>query len=193
MAPRWISLAILMACAVTDARERSHVSPTPAWLPRGAWAGLYIGPAAITQVRAQWLATVVQEPVNSFSLTAEAGFGYALGRPSGDFPGGEAQLTFMYQHVLLAGLSQRGDFAGGFHWGATLLTGPAFYGARFSGLPRENKVVGLVEGRLHAGWKFSAVRVGVTLGVAQVYEYPRFVNSAVLLGGPLVGLFAEWR
>lgn len=184
-----------MTCAAANAREPERESPTPVWLPRAAWAGLFVGPGVIPQIRVLWLATIAQEQVNSLSLAVEGGGGYALGRPTVAVgTEGNIHTTFMYQHVALFGLAQRADRPSGFHWGVTILTGPVFFGSRFDGgLRKENKIVGTVEGRVQFGWKFDKVRVGVVGGVAQVYEYPPRVYSAVLLGGPLVGVFAEWR
>jgi hypothetical protein len=177
-----------------EAEAKRHRSPTPFYLPRGAFLGAFFKDAATTaQLRVQWQLTVVQEPVDALVLVLEGGLGYGLTHPRNAGRAGTARMTYLYQHTAQLGLAYRGLYPNGFHWGLQVTTGPTFLGARFDTLPRERRIIGSVEGRVQFGWRVASVAYGVSLGLSQPYVYPGRSAAAPYLGGLLLGVFADWR
>jgi hypothetical protein len=176
------------------APPRRHVSPTPWWLPRGASLGTYFAPDTLTpQLRLQWQWTVIQERVDAFVLVFEGGGGWAVARTQQAGLQDDATMRMLYQHPLLAGVAYRGTRPSGLHLGGHVLTGPLFYGARFDSLPAEDRVVGVLEARVQAGWKLGAAVYGLSLGYASAYGRPARSYAYPYIGGFTFGLFADWR
>jgi len=175
-------------------QEPRHRSLFPPYLPRAAWVGTFLNSSALTaQIRLEWELTLVQERVDAFVLVFEGGGGYGLSLPENLGPARVTSMTSLYQHTLMAGLGFRADLPSGFHWGFQAATGPLIYGAKFSDLPAESGILGMVEGRAQAGWKFGSIVYGVTLGYASLYRQPSNLVSGSYLGGFLFGLFADAR
>lgn len=174
--------------------EPTRRSSFPPYLPRAALVGSFLNSSALTpQVRVEWELTLVQERVDAFVLVLEGGGGYGLNLPQNLGPANVTAMTSLYQHTLLAGLGFRADRPSGFHWGFQAATGPLIYGAKFSDLPAESGILGMVEGRAQAGWKFGSIVYGVSLGYASLYQQPSHLVSGSYLGGILFGFFADAR
>ncbi len=166
----------------------------PPYLPRAAFVGAFVNSSSVTpQVRLQWELTLIQERIDSLVLLFGGGGGYGLNRPQNLGPTNTSVMISLYQHVILGGFGFRADRPGGFHWGFQAATGPLFYGARFSDLPSERGVLGLVEGRADVGWRFGSIVYGVSFGYASLYQQPMRLQSGPYLGGIMFGLFADGR
>jgi hypothetical protein len=175
-------------------KEPTHPSLLPPYLPRSAFVGSWLNSGALTaQVRLQWELTLVQERVDAFVLLFQGGGGYGLVLPQNLGPARTSAMMSLYQHTLLAGLAFRADRPSGFHWGFQAATGPLFYGARFTDLPSESGVAGLVEGRADVGWKYGSIVYGISFGYGSLYQQPTRLESGSFLGGILFGLFADAR
>jgi len=186
-------LLLLSATAHAAPAQAPPHGAVPGWLPRSVQVGAYLPRPFVPQLQLQWEWTLVQERVDALVLVLELGGGVQLGELSGAGPRRNARMLTGWQAPALLGLAYRGTRPGGFHWGVTVATGPTFFGATFDTLPREQGAVGLVEGKVQFGWKLGPATWGLFGGVAQVYDQPPRYNSVRWVGGPLVGLFADWR
>lgn len=175
--------------------RQEYRSPTPVWLPRGAFLGTYFqNDAMVPQLRLQWQFTVLQERVDALVLVGEAGGGWALKKPSTAGPLRNDEVDALWEHSALLGLAYRGTRSNGLHFGAQLAAGPLWYGGRYHTLPDEDRFAGLLEGRLHAGYRLGpAVSFGVAVGYAEPFSYRSRSPGLRFVGGPMVGLFADWR
>ncbi|RKH88646.1 hypothetical protein D7Y21_13885, partial [Corallococcus sp. AB045] len=73
-----VSLALVSTSAAAQSREadylRGHVSPTPAWLPRGLFLGTQISNGAIIpNLRVQWEFTIFQDRKDAWIAILEGG------------------------------------------------------------------------------------------------------------------------
>lgn len=196
---RAISLAILLSCAsafgqMTERVEPHHESTTPWYLPRAAHLYVIPSPSVSPSLRIAWEIGITSGENDGLLFLLEGGGAYSLTDVVAETPTKTVTLTFLYQHAAMAGIGYRhaNDWQG-FHWGFSILSGPLWYGARYEGTAtKTNSIIGAVEGRAQLGWTVGKVTYGVTVGYLQMYEHP-LVNPAVLvLGGPTVGVFAEW-
>ncbi|MBM4378762.1 MAG: hypothetical protein FJ086_05590 [Deltaproteobacteria bacterium] len=193
-APRALTLLALLPLSALALP--SHAPPhgsVPGWLPRSVQLGTYLPTPFVPQLQLQWEWTLIQERVDALVLVMELGGGVQLGEVAGAGPRRNARMVSGWQAPALLGLAYRGTRTGGFHWGVTVATGPTFFGATFDALPREQGAVGLVEGKVQFGWKAGPATWGLYGGVAQVYDRPARYNAAQWVGGPLLGVFADWR
>ena len=166
----------------------------PFWAPRSAFAGGYLNQAVTPQLRLGWEAAVLEQKNDQLVLLFEGGGGYGLPPlPSNAGESGHRQLTLFYQHALMAGVGYRLTRPSGFHFGFQLATGPLFFGARYPDGPSENKVLGFLEGRLQVGMKAGGAVYGLSVGYGSAYEAPRRSDAYDYVGGPMLGLFANWR
>jgi hypothetical protein len=189
-----LCLAAWLSASPAVASPRKDPPPlVPAWSPRSAYVGAYLPAPFVPQLRLQWEWTLIQERIDALVLTLEAGGGVQVGTLSGVGARGNARMMTGWQVPVLLGLAYRGTRPSGFHWGLTVATGPTFFGATFDTLPAERGAVGVVEGKIQVGWKLGAAVWGVYGGVAQVYDFPARYASVRHVGGPLLGLFADWR
>lgn len=175
-------------------REEGSRSGVPFYVPRAVFAGTFFNNSAVTpQVRVTWEAAPVQTKRDALLLLFEVGGGYGAWMPRSFGSAGDDAMTFFYQHTLLLGLGYQARYPGGFSWGFHVGTGPLFYGARIENAPRENVVAGWVEGRVQAGWRLGDVTYGLSFGYANLYDPPRRIQSGSFVGGPMLGLYADWR
>jgi hypothetical protein len=198
---RVFAVVLLLVTATPALGDEVFMPPppesiTPWYLPRGVFLGTFVFGGAVTpQVRVQWEWTVVQEQRDAFAIILEGGGGYALARPSIELNASEnAQMTFFYQHMVMAGFAYRGEWANGLHIGVQGLTGPLWYGARFDNvLAKEGRLTGLVEGRAQVGLRLGPVVLGVSGGLGTPYQKPLRTFSADYVTGVVLGLFLDWR
>jgi len=190
------ALLFLLAVPTHAIAAAVHSPPhgaVPGWLPRSVQVGAYLPSPFVPQLQLQWEWTLIQERVDALVLVMELGGGVQVGEVAGAGPRRNARMLTGWQAPALLGLAYRGTRPGGFHWGITVATGPTFFGATFDTLPREQGAVGLVEGKVQFGWKLGPATWGLYGGVAQVYDFPARYNSVRFAGGPLLGIFADWR
>ena len=188
-----ISLAQTSVYDAPDAEKKAE-GAAPAYLPRAVYAGASLNGALLTpQLRLQWELNIVQAKRDGLVFYLEGGGGYAIAFPKGFGATGTDAMTYFYQHSLLAGFGYRAVYETGLAWGFHLGTGPVFYGARYTTLPRENRIGGVVEGGVQMGLKVSGVVYGLAFRYANLYEVPRRVHSGPFIGGPWLGFYAEWR
>ncbi|NOK39353.1 hypothetical protein HMI49_39900, partial [Corallococcus exercitus] len=74
------SLALVSTSAGAQSRGsddlRGHVSPTPAWLPRGVFLGTQLNNGAVVpNVRVQWELTIFQDRKDAWIAILEGGVG----------------------------------------------------------------------------------------------------------------------
>jgi opacity protein-like surface antigen len=183
--------------AETAGQTEQDKSVVPAWVPRSVIAGFFLGDAITWQGRVQWELTVVDQPRNALVILFEAGGGYGVGLPGNAGPYSSAQVTFFYQHEILAGVAYRAQYESGFNWGFHADLGPLFYGARYRGsspmLQTENFIVPGVEGYLQAGWRFGRVAYGVRAGLCQALGGEPTSWAIQYVSGFSLGVFADWR
>ncbi len=191
-------LLALGAAASPSASAQLAIEPTPggvpAYLPRGAFLGAYVnGDAVVPQARIFWQVTLVQTRNDALVGAFAAGGGFGLTHPIGVSHGVPYTVTSLFEHTLLVGVAYRATYANNFHWGFHILTGPVFYGATYDSLPAERRFDGSVEGTVEFGVKVGEVTFGASGGWAQPYN--ALINSVVIsyVGGPLFGIFLDWR
>jgi hypothetical protein len=136
-------------------------------------------------VRLQWQLTLFEQRKDGLVLLAEGGVGWAAALP-------DAASAF-YEHPLMVGVGYRNQDPEGFHWGFQVTGGPVWYGAHFRDLPAERATAGLMEGRIHVGYRVGPVVLGVSGGYGEPFSYRRRSVSPQFLGGALFGFFADWR
>lgn len=171
-----------------------RVGQTPVWLPRGAFLGTFIRKGAVVpQARLQWQLTLFQQKKDGLVLLMEGGGGWAAGLPDTAVEGFNAPIHSLYEHTLMFGAGYRNQDPGGWHWGFQVTGGPVWYGAHYQDLPVEHDSAGLMEGRIHVGYRFGPVVLGVSGGYAEPFSYTRRSVARQFLGGAQFGFFADWR
>ena len=172
-----------------------HRSPTPAWLPRGALLGTYIrNGAVVPQARIQWQLTLFQDRRDALVFAVEGGLGFSASLPDTAVEGSNVPFSNFYSHTAMAGLAYRNQNPSGWHWGFQVTAGPVWYGATFAGGVEEDRMGGILEGRVHIGRKVTdALVVGVAGGYSEPFSVARRSVARDYLGGVLVGFFADWR
>lgn len=182
--------------AQVPGQHRDTSPGVPFYVPRGAFGGAYFNEGTITpQLRVQWQATLLQMQNDALVVYVEGGggFGLALARNIG--PGGVLTMRSSYQHLALIGLGYDAMYRNDFAWGFQLMTGPLWYGAAYKDdlIPAERVLNGTVEARVNAGLRVGDFRLMISGGWAQVYQTPRNVVSAPFTGGPIFGVYLNWR
>lgn len=192
-------LLVLGSASTALAQEaeapKLHTSPTPAWLPRGAYLGTYTrGGAVVPQVRLQWQLTMFQDRRDALVFLVEGGLGRAVALPDIQIFGGPTvPFKSFYSHTAMAGAGYRNQNPSGWHWGFQVTTGPVWFGSRFEGFANEDHVGGLIEGRVHVGRQLDKVALGLSVGYGEAFGVGRRNLSRNYLGGMLLGFFADWR
>jgi hypothetical protein len=59
--------------------------------------------------------------------------------------------------------------------------------------PPDRRVAGLIEGRIHLGYQFGKAAAGLAVGWGEPFGTKRRSLSRIYLGGPMLGVFADWR
>ncbi len=189
------SLGLASVASAQPARPPEHRSPTPAWLPRGLLLGVTVREGAVTpRVKAQWQFAFYQERKDAFVFLVEGGLGWAASTP--DPVAGELQslLGSYYEHTAQVGIGYRNHLPGDVHWGFQVTGGPVFYGAHFdAGIPADHRTAGILEGRIHLGYQLGTTGVGAALGYSEPFGLKRRSLGRSFVGGPLFGLFVDWR
>lgn len=191
-------LAPVAAAQELDSPPEEVAAPTsPAWLPRSALLGVSAqGRAVVAQGRVQWQLPFLAQGGDTLAVVVEGGGGPAVVLPATLVEGLEVPIRSYSAYTAQVGVGYHNQARSGFFWGFQLTSGPVFYGARYSveGAERsEALVAGLLEGRLLVGYRLAPVVLGVAAGYAEPYSYRRRNVSLEFLGGPLVGLFLDWR
>ena len=190
------TLCLSAAASAQTAKPPPPESPTPAWLPRSAFLGTFIRNGAIVpEARVQWQILFFQGRSDVLALIIEPTAAAALVRPDTVVEGDNVPLTSLQFYSLQVGVGYRSRRPSGLEWGFQLGTGPAWYGARFrgGGKDRESYFVGLLDGRAQLGYRFGSLSLGVAVGYGDPYNYRRTSLARPYVGGPQVGLYADWR
>ncbi len=169
---------------------------TPVWLPRGSFLGTYVRNGALTpQVRLQWQLTLFEQRKDALVLLVDGGVGWAANFPATatTVEGFAARTDSFYEHTAMVGVGYRNQAPSGFHWGFQVTGGPVWYGAHFRNLPHESETAGLMEGRIHVGYRVGPVVLGVSGGYGEPFSFRRRSVSRQFLGGAQFGFFADWR
>jgi hypothetical protein len=167
---------------------------TPVWLPRGAFLGTYLRGGAVTpQARLQWQVTLFEQRKDSIVLLLEGGGDWAAVLPDTALAGFDVPIHSLYEHTALFGVGYRNQDPEGLHWGFQVTGGPVWYGAHYRDLPAEHERAGLMEGRIHVGYRWGPVVAGVSAGYAEPFSYKRRSVARPFLGGAQFGFFADWR
>jgi hypothetical protein len=170
------------------------VSKTPAWLPRGAFLGTFLnGGVVMPQARLLWEIPFYQTRRDGLYLIAEGGGGLSVATPEEELPFTDALLDSVSLYTVMVGAGYRNQRPGGWHWGFHVITGPAFYAARFSNTPQEDYFVGFLEGRAQVGHSVGPFVLGLAVGYGSPYNYKRRSVARPYVGGLQVGLFADWQ
>ena len=156
---------------------------TPWFLPRSLFLGAVVSDATTPTFRLLWTPTLYGDRTGFLQFTVEGGLGYAVKHPTDAGERGTATMTYFYQHPITFGLGYQSSIKPGFRWGGHVGAGPVFYGARFDTLPTENRIQGMVEGRLQAGFALGPVEYGVSVGASSPFRLSDRGNSTPYLGG----------
>ncbi len=173
--------------------ESGREFPTPPYLPRAAFVGIYLRTAVTPQLRIQWELTLMQRRVHALVLVLEGGGGYGIALPKNLDPTGTVSMTRLYQLTLLAGIGIRADEPSGWQWGGQIATGPLFYGARYNDASSKDAVWPMVEARAQIGLRFGSSVYGISVGYALPYPGQTETRTTPFLGGWMLGLFADRR
>ncbi|MDQ3265567.1 MAG: hypothetical protein M3Y59_18235 [Myxococcota bacterium] len=168
----------------------------PVYLPRAAFLGAYVNDGALTpQLRLQWQHTLIQKNRDAFVAYLEGGGGFGLSLPNNLLPYANGRMTSLYQHVALIGLGYNAVYSDGWAWGFQVLTGAQWYGGNFTDplVPDERRLGGTVEGRANLGLNIGPVRLMASAGWGQLWVVPRSSVSARFVGGPIFGVYVDWR
>jgi hypothetical protein len=150
--------------------------------------------AVVPQARIQWQLTLFQDRRDALVFVVEGGLGYSVVLPDSAVEGANVPFSSFYSHTAMAGMGYRNQNPSGWHWGFQVTAGPVWYGARYQGFADEDRLGGLLEGRVHIGHKVSkTVVVGVAGGYSEPFSVSRRSVARDFLGGALVGFFADWR
>ncbi|GMU01616.1 hypothetical protein KH5H1_57360 [Corallococcus caeni] len=194
-----ISLALVSTSAGAQSRVqddlRGHVSPTPAWLPRGVFLGTQLNNGAvIPNVRVQWELTLFQDRKDAWIAILEGGVGWAASLPDTALEGFFLPVSSYYEHTVQAGFGYRNHLPGKAHWGFQVTAGPTFYGAHFTTQPPDRRTAGTVQGRLQIGYQLERdVGVGLALGYSEPFGLKNRSFARDFVGGVNLGFFADWR
>ncbi|MCE9673513.1 hypothetical protein LY474_37480 [Myxococcus stipitatus] len=189
-----LSLGLSSAAQAQTTTRREHTSLTPAWLPRGILLGASFRDDTITpRLKLQWQFTFYQDRKDAFVLLLEGGLGWAASMPTQDPREPRTMLGSYYEHTAQVGVGYRNHFREGLHWGFQVTGGPVFYGAHFDGEPADKRTAGIVEGRIHIGYQLDQVAFGVAAGYGEPFGLKRRSLGRTFVGGPMFGLFADWR
>jgi hypothetical protein len=194
--PLFVLLALALSPSAFAQGEgvTRHQSPTPPWLPRGAFLGTYVrNGAVVPQARIQWQLTLFQDRRDALIFVVEGGLGRSLAVPDSAVEGANVPFRYFYAHPAMAGLGYRNQNPSGWHWGFQVVAGPVWYGARYQGFADEDRMGGLLEGRVHVGYQVGKVALGLGVGYAEPFSVSRRSVARDYLGGLLVGFFADWR
>lgn len=171
-----------------------HQSPTPWYLPRGAFLGTYLrNGAAVAQARLQWQLTLFQDKHDALVFVVDGGVGRSYALPSTAAEGFNIPFTGFYEHTVMVGGAYRNQSPSGWHWGFQVAAGPVWYAAHYQGLANEDKTGGLLEGRLQIGYRVGQVALGLAGGYAEPFSVGRRSVARNYVGGGLIGFFADWR
>jgi hypothetical protein len=178
--------------AISSAQTRPSPpdSPTPAWLPRAAFLGTFIrNGAVVPAARVQWQLPFFRGPTDALLLVLEPTAAAAVVFPR------DLALTSLQLYALELGVGYSNRRESGLEWGFQVGTGPAWYSARFSegDKERESYLVGLLNGRAQVGYRFGSLSLGVAVGYGDPYNYRRTSLARAHVGGPQMGLYADWR
>ena len=189
------SLALASVASAQTTRPPEHRSPTPAWLPRGVFLGATAREDVITpRLKVQWQFTFLQERKDAFALLLEGSLGWASSFPDPDPNEPRTLIGSYYEHSAQVGVGYRNHLPGSVHWGFQVTGGPVFYGAHFDGgTPADHRTAGIIEGRVHLGYQWGATAVGAAVGYAEPFGLKRRSLGRYFVGGPMFGLFMDWR
>lgn len=191
------ALCALLAAEPEPPRPKDpHPVTTPWFLPRYAYVGIFLNQyVAAPTVRVGWEITLYDDVRNLLSLAVELGPGFAVARP--------AVATHFWEHAAIGGLGYRWGRAKGFQWGFLIGAGAVLGGATFDppvGVPgrvetvaRDERVLGFVEGRLYAGWRFAPLLVALAFGYGSPLSRTLAYPSSLWVGGFTLGVMVNWR
>jgi hypothetical protein len=183
-----------VALAQPGDAAQQHQSPTPAWLPRGAFLGTYLrNGAVVPQARLQWQLTLFQDRKDALAFVVDGGLGVAAALPDSAVENLEVPFKSFYAHTAMVGGAYRNHRGPGWHWGFQVTAGPVWFGADYAEAGREDRVGGLLEGRLHVGRQLGAAAFGVSVGYGEPFSVGRRSVAKGYIGGLLLGFFADWR
>lgn len=188
-------VASLLATGVAFADESvTHPERDVPWfLPRSASLNLWFnGGAIVPQARVMWEVKLIEQGHDLLAAGLEGGGGYGLALPDDAGPFLNSRMTYFYEHTAMLGILYRGRRLRNLRIGAEFFTGPLFYGARFSNLPTDNRITGIIEGRLRLGIDAGPMTLGIHGGYASLYEIPIRSNAAPFAGGLVIGAFVDW-
>ncbi|RKH40232.1 hypothetical protein D7Y23_35095 [Corallococcus sp. AB050B] len=197
-----LSLALVSTAAHAQSSQeaadlRGHVSPTPAWLPRGAFVGAQLrNGAVIPNLHLQWEFTLFQDRKDAWIAILEGGVGWAASLPdSVNLGRGVAvPVSSYYEHTAQVGFGYRNHLPGKVHWGFQVTAGPTFYGAHFTTQPPDRRTAGTVQGRFQIGYQLPRdVGVGVAISYAEPFGLKNRSLARDFVGGVNLGIFADWR
>lgn len=189
------SLGLASVAGAQTTRPPRHVSPTPAYLPRGILLGATAREGVVTpRVKVQWELTFFQDRNDAFALLLEGGVGWGASFPTPDSSEPQSFIGSYYEHSGQVGIGYRNQRPGGVHWGFQVTGGPVFYGAHFDGgTPADHRTAGIIEGRFQLGYQWGATAVGAALGYSEPFSLKKRSLGRYFVGGPLFGLFMDWR
>ncbi|ATB34347.1 hypothetical protein [Melittangium boletus] len=170
-------------------------SPTPAWLPRGAFLGTSLRRGAVVpEARLQWQLPFFHHFEDTLSLLIEPTAAVAASRPA-TLLSGDGSLAALQFYSLMVGVGYTSQQPTGVQWGFQLGTGPMWYRARFTGSTKaqESYVVGHLDGRARIGYRFGPIGLGVAVGYGDPYNYKRASLARPYIGGLQLGVYADWR
>lgn len=189
------TLGLASVASAQPERPPAHVSPTPAWLPGGVLLGTTVREGVVTpRVRVQWQLTFFQDRKDAFALLVEGGLGWAAGFPTPEADTPQSFIGSFYEHSAQVGVGYRNHLPNAVHWGFQVTGGPVFYGAHFDeGIPADHRTAGIIEGRIHLGYQLGATAVGAAVGYSEAFGLKRRSLGRYFVGGPMFGLFVDWR
>ncbi|MCP3103482.1 hypothetical protein LZ198_31825 [Myxococcus sp. K15C18031901] len=190
-----LSLGLTSAAQAQTLTRREHTSPSPAWLPRGVFLGASFRDDTITpRLKVQWQFTFFQDRKDAFVFLVEGGLGWGASMPTQDKSEPHTLLGSYYEHTAQVGVGYRNHLKEGAHWGFQVTGGPVFYGAHFDGgNAADKRTAGIIDGRIQIGYQFDQVAFGVAAGYAEPFGLKRRSLGRTFVGGPMFGLFADWR
>jgi hypothetical protein len=192
-----LTLGVSVAASAQTGRPPApEQSPTPAWLPRGAFLGTFIrNGAVVPEARLQWQVVFFQGRTDTLGLLIEPIAAAAVVKPDTVVEDADVPMTSLQLYSLMLAVGYTSRRGPGLEWGFQLGTGPAWFRAGFRGGPkdRESYWVGLLDGRARLGYRFSSVSLGLAVGYGDPYNYRRSSLARRHVGGPQLGLYADWR